>query len=151
MIVVRCSRFVVRAYMARTNFENLKVYQLAEQLADAVWAVCSDWEHFDRDTIGKQIVRSADSIGANIAEGTGRYGIPDNKRFAYIARGSLNETQHWLRRAYKRNLLNQPSVYALKAIIDELAPRLNAYIKSISVSNARSGATNDERRTTNDI
>src|ERR1043166_9774343 len=88
--------------MSRTSFENLRVYQLSEDLADLIWKIVSEWDHFNRDTIGKQVVRSADSVGANIAEGTGRYGIQDNKRFGYFARGSLNETKHWLRRAFKR-------------------------------------------------
>ncbi|MBX7062660.1 MAG: four helix bundle protein [Pyrinomonadaceae bacterium] len=66
--------------MSRTNFENLRVYKLSEDLSDRIWEITSRWSHFDRDTVGKQIVRSADSIGANIAEGTGRYGTQDNKR-----------------------------------------------------------------------
>jgi four helix bundle protein len=117
--------------MARTNFENLRVYGLSEEMADLIWEIASRWDHFNRDTIGKQIVRSADSVGANIAEGTGRYGPQDNKRFGYIARGSLNETKHWLRRAYKRDLLKDEEVEKLKPILDELGPKLNAYIKSI--------------------
>jgi four helix bundle protein len=84
--------------VAKSNFENLKIYQLAESLADHVWGIVIDWEIFERDTVGKQLVRAADSIGANIAEGVGRWGLQDQKRFIYIARGSLNETKHWLRR-----------------------------------------------------
>jgi four helix bundle protein len=84
-----------------------------------------------RDTVGKQLIRAADSIGANIAEGTGRGTFVDNRRFVRIARGSLNETQHWLRRAYKRQLLNERDVGALTSIVDELAPKLNAYLNSI--------------------
>ena len=57
--------------MTRTNFENLRVYVLSEELADLIWTITSTWDGFSRDTIGKQVVRSADSIGANIAEGTG--------------------------------------------------------------------------------
>lgn len=117
--------------MAKTNFESLRVYQLSERLADEVWAVVLDWNVFTRDTIGKQLVRSADSVGANIGEGTGRGTFVDNRRFVRMARGSLNETQHWLRRAYKRDLLKQRETTSLKVIIDELAPKLNAYLKSI--------------------
>ena len=117
--------------MSRTNFERLRVYQLSEHLADMIWEIATGWDRFDRDTVGKQIVRSADSVGANIAEGTGRYGTQDNKRFGYFARGSLNETKHWLRRAYKRNLLSDEQIISLKPIIDELSPKLNAYINSI--------------------
>lgn len=107
------------------------MYQLAERLCDMIWTVAAGWDHFAKDTIGKQIVRSADSIGANISEGTGRGSFQDNRRFVKIARGSLNETQHWLRRAYKRNLLTKEQVSELSPLVDELAPKLNAYLKSI--------------------
>jgi four helix bundle protein len=117
--------------MARTNFENLRVYQLAEQLADEIWRIVSEWEYFAKTTVGSQIVRAADGIGANIAEGTGRGSYQDNRRFVRIARGSLNETQHWLRRAYKHHLLSQENIDLLKTIIDELAPKLNSYLNSI--------------------
>jgi len=76
-------------------------------------------------------VRSADSIGANIAEGCGRGSHADKKRFVRTARGSLNETRHWLRRAFKRKLLTKEQVGKLQPLVRELAPRLNAYLKSI--------------------
>ena len=117
--------------MARTNFEKLRVYQLSEKLADHIWQVVLGWNNFARDTVGKQVVRSADSIGANLSEGAGRGRYLDNKRFVRMARGSLNETQHWLRRAYKRNLLTKVQVDKLQPIISELGPCLNAYLKSI--------------------
>jgi four helix bundle protein len=117
--------------MGRTNFENLRVYKLSEELADEVWKIVLRWNAFAKDTVGKQIVRSADSIGANIAEGTGRHNFQDNQRFVKIARGSLNETQHFLRRAFKRDLLTPADVKKLKPLVDNLAPQLNSYLKSI--------------------
>lgn len=117
--------------MAKTNFENLRVYQMSEELADEIWNIVAGWNNFARDTVGKQIVRSADSVGANIAEGEGRGSFPDNRRFCRIARGSLQETQHWLRRAYKRNLLTQEQIERLKPLIEKLSPSLNAYLNSI--------------------
>ena len=54
--------------MAKAMFEKLEVYQLSERIADHVWQVVVKWQNFPRDTVGKQLVRSADSIGANIAE-----------------------------------------------------------------------------------
>src|SRR5947208_798769 len=117
--------------MAKTNFEKLRVYQLSERLADEIWSIVLQWNLFARDTVGKQLVKAVDSIGANIAEGTGRSTFVDNRRFVRIARGSLNETQHWLRRAYKRKLLSSKEVGNLKPVVDELAPKLNAYLKSI--------------------
>ena len=106
--------------MAKTNFENLKIYQLSEQLCDDVWKVVCDWNRLAQDTVGKQLIRSADSIGANIAEGSGRGSAQDHRRFLKIARGSLYETQHWLRRAYKRQLFNEEQVKKLKPVVDEL-------------------------------
>ena len=121
----------MRYIVSKTNFENLRVYQLSEILADEVWTIVTNWKYFEKNTVGKQLVKSADSIGANISEGTGRGSFQDNRRFVKIARGSLYETQHWLRRAYKRDLLKKEEVNRIKPIINELAPKLNAYLKSI--------------------
>ncbi|HZM86837.1 MAG TPA: four helix bundle protein [Blastocatellia bacterium] len=117
--------------MASVSFERLRVYQVAEVLADEIWKVVADWDIFGRDTVGRQLVKAADSIGANIAEGTGRGTYQDNRRFVRIARGSLYETRHWLRRAYKRRLLDDEQINVLKLTIEDLAPKLNAYLRSI--------------------
>jgi four helix bundle protein len=117
--------------MGKTNFEKLEVYQLSEALADLIWDAVSGWDSLARDTVGKQIVRSTDSVGANIAEGTGRGTFQDNRRFVYNSRGSLNETMHFLRRAYRRKLLSSKQVNEIKQVVDKLAPKLNAYLRSI--------------------
>lgn len=126
--------------MATQSFENLVVYRLSEQLADVVWDICAGYQPFARDTVGKQLVRAVDSIGANIAEGFGRGTYADNKRFIRIARGSLYETQHFLRRSYRRKLLTAADTDRIKKLIEELRPRLNAYLKSIGTRRRR----NDE-------
>jgi four helix bundle protein len=118
--------------MAFVAFEDLDVYRLAESLADNSWFITLDWPAFAKDTLGRQLVRAADSIGANIAEGSGQGSSRDNQRFIRIARGSLNETRHWLRRAYRRKLLGQGEIVTLGKIVDELGPRLNAYLRSMS-------------------
>src|SRR5918999_1451948 len=111
--------------MERTNFEKLQVYQLSEKIADSIWNIVITWNSFARDTVGKQIVRAADSIGANIAEGSGRGSLVDNRRFVRMARGSLYETLHWLRRSYTRKLLSQSEVKKLRLLVQELSPKLN--------------------------
>jgi four helix bundle protein len=117
--------------MVRTNFENLRVYQLSEEIADLTWEIVVKCKRLAQDTVGKQLIRSADSIGANIAEGTGRGSYADNRRFARIARGSLFEVKHWLRRAYRRDLLTENQVSKLQGLVNELTPKLSAYINSI--------------------
>lgn len=139
----------------RTNFENLEVYKLAERLADEIWSVVRCWDHFSKDTIGRQVVRAADSIGANVAEGVGRGSYLDNRRFVRTARGSLTETKHWLRRAHSRHLLSLESVNTIKPLVDALAPKLNAYLRSIGpvpgqgrIDSSLQRTTEHEQRTT---
>ena len=117
--------------MERTGFENLRVYQLSEEVSDLIWDIVIGWDRFARDTVGKQIVNSADSVGANIAEGTGRGSFADNRRFTRIARGSLFEVKHWLRRSFRRNLLKEEEIIKLQELVNELTPKLSAYIHSI--------------------
>jgi four helix bundle protein len=126
--------------MERTNFEKLQVYQLAEKLADEIWSIVLGWDFFAKDTLGKQIVRAVDGVGANIAEGTGRGTLQDNRRFIRMARGSLYETKHWLRRAYRRTLLTKKQVDVIKPVINELLPKLNAYYRSVDVAATRARA-----------
>jgi four helix bundle protein len=122
--------------MAGQSFEKLRVYRLAEDLADVIWKHALQWQPVARDTVGKQIIRASDSIGANIAEGYGRGTYQENRRFIRIARGSLYETRHWLRRAFRRKLLSDSSVTELKHLVDKLGPQLNAYLKSIGRAGA---------------
>jgi len=117
--------------LERTNFENLQIYKLSEKLSDQLWQIVVRWDALARDTVGKQLVRAVDSIGANIAEGSGRGTDPEIRRFLRIARGFLYETQHWLRRAYRRRLLNEKEVNDLRPLVRELTPKLNAYLGSI--------------------
>jgi four helix bundle protein len=128
--------------MERTNFENLRIYQLSEELSDNIWEIVVKWNRLAQDTVGKQLINAADSIGANIAEGTGRGSYADNRRFARIARGSLFEVKHWLRRAFRRELLSKNEVSKLQNLINELTPKLSAYIRSIGNRKEKSDKEN---------
>jgi len=111
--------------------EKLEVYQLSETLADLIWDICVTWDWFSKETIGKQLVKAVDSVGANIAEGYGRYAFRENIQFCYYARGSFEETRNWLRRANKRKLLMSDDMIEIGNIMDKLGLKLNGYINSI--------------------
>jgi four helix bundle protein len=128
--------------MMSASFESLRVYQAAEALADLVWDVVSEWKPLAQDTVGRQLIRAADSIGANIAEGYGRQSYADNRRFVVIARGSLCEVRHFLRRAHKRKLLKESEIAALQTLVANLPRTLNAYLRSIGP--ATPPMTNDQ-------
>ena len=42
--------------MVKTGFENLRVYQLALELAEAIWQVVAQWDFMAKDTVGKQVL-----------------------------------------------------------------------------------------------
>lgn len=131
--------------MGKTRgFEDLEVYRLSEDVADGIWDVVVAWPAFARDTVGKQVVRAADSIGVNIAEGAGRGTYQDNRRFVCYARGSMNETRHFLRRAFRRKLLTQEQIDRFAPLLGELGPRLNRYLQSIGGTSPRRRPASDE-------
>jgi four helix bundle protein len=122
------------------RLEDLEVYTLSEQFADEIWFIVIEWEYFAKDTLGKQLARSADSIGANIAEGFGRYHYKENKNFCYFSRGSLIETKGWLKKTKTRNLITPDRFQDLFQKLETIHIKLNAYIKFIGkLSNNQNG------------
>ncbi|MBI4548870.1 MAG: four helix bundle protein [Ignavibacteriae bacterium] len=113
------------------KIEELDVYRLSEGLADKVWDICVDWDAFAKHTVGRQFVNAADSIGANLSEGHGRYSLKENIQFCYYARGSLDETRNWIRRSFNRKLLKEKQPDELSQLLDERGPKLNAYINAL--------------------
>jgi four helix bundle protein len=108
-------------------FEELEVFRLAARLADELRAAVHRWNSLDLWSSGIQMVRAADSIGANIAEAYGRGTRPDQARFLFIARGSAFELQYWTARATARQL---PCPPAARATADEIGRMLNGLIRS---------------------
>lgn len=113
------------------NLDELKIYKLSMKLGDEVWEITSRWNFYTKETIGKQLVRAADSIAANISEGYGRFHYKENKHFNFIARGSLFETKTWLEKAASRGLIEASMFEILKKEMNDLGRMLNSYIKKI--------------------
>jgi four helix bundle protein len=113
------------------KLEELHVYNLSMELGEKIWELIINWDKFSKDTLGKQIVRSVDSIAANISEGFGRFHFNESNHFNYYARGSLYETKTWLIKAHNRNLIEKDSFENLLNTINVLGIKLNNYINSI--------------------
>jgi four helix bundle protein len=105
----------------RSEFRDLVAYKRACELADELRELIGAWPPDDRWSLGRQLMRAGDSIGANIAEATGRYHPKDQTRFLYVARGSLLETEHWITTAERRGLLEQGTSDRLTEIARALA------------------------------
>jgi four helix bundle protein len=109
---------------------DLEVYQLSELLSDKIWNDFDVWPEKVQKTIGYQIIRASDSIAANISEGYGRFTPGDRKLFYRYARGSFEETKTWLRKLIRRNFFTDDRVKEYELIINELGPKLNAFINA---------------------
>jgi four helix bundle protein len=103
------------------------VYRKAAVLSDEVRAAVGGWSSVDCWTVGVQLIRATDSVGANIAEATGRATLKDQLRLMVVARGSLYEAQIWLNRAVARDL-RLPKDAAVRA--DEIGRMLSGLIRS---------------------
>ena len=113
------------------KLEELQVYQLAMELGEKIWNIVLNWNYFEKDTIGKQLVRAADSVAANLSEGFGRFFYKENKQFCYYSRGSLFETKSWLTKANNRKLIPEDLFGNFIIDIDLIGKKLNSYINSI--------------------
>ena len=118
------------------NIDDLKVYNLSMKVGEKVWGIVNEWQYFEKDTIGKQLVRAVDSIAANLSEGFGRYHFKEKKNFSYYSRGSLYETKTWITKAKNRNLINDDDFSAFKKDINYIGKMLNSYINSINDNQA---------------
>jgi four helix bundle protein len=107
-----------------SSFRDLVAYRLAGELSDEIARTVAGWDSFEKWSIGIQLARSADSIGANIAEALGRWHTKDRRHLLMVARGSLYETEHWLIRAETRGLW--PG--GVPATVDEIGRTLNGLI-----------------------
>jgi four helix bundle protein len=110
---------------------DLSRFNLIEQtceFSNSIWEEVILWRIFERDTIGKQLVRSADSISANLSEAHGRYSYADRKRFAYFARGSLCETITWLNLSIARGIMEKEKGETLQSNLQLISRQINTYI-----------------------
>jgi len=113
------------------KLEDFKVYNLAMDLGELVYSEVKKWDYFDKDTVGKQLVRCCDSIAANLSEGLGRYHYKERKNFSYYSRGSLFETKTWLTKAKNRKLISEDVFCDLINKLETTGIKINNYIKTI--------------------
>jgi len=117
-----------------TDFHELEVYRLAEDLANWVYDVTDKFPSEEKYGLVSQLRRAAISIGGNLAEGFGRYFFKENKLHCYYARGSLLEVRSYLLFSRRRGLITQEQHDQFENDYIKLKVKLNNYILSIGRS-----------------
>lgn len=101
------------------TLDKIDGYVKAYKLSNYIWNIVSKWEKFEKWTVGQQLVRSSDSISANIAEGFGRYHKKDKIKFYKYSFGSMEETKDWIRKCIHRELISEDEKnHILKELLD---------------------------------
>ncbi len=113
------------------KLEGLEVYQLAVKIGELAWEIYHPMDWQTKKIIGDQFITSSDSVGANIAEGYGRYHFLDRIKFYYNARASLVEcNNNWLELLYKREFIDKEKHDKFRLISEELLHKLNIFISA---------------------
>ena len=110
---------------------ELEIYRLSLDLSQEAWEIYKQIPKPMQFDIGRQFLRAIDSIGANIAEGYGRYHYRDSLNFYYNSRGSLWESKHWLILLYRRNFINKQQYDTFLKSMEVLGIQLNSFIKRL--------------------
>ena len=116
---------------------KLEIYKISLKLSDTIWKIYIDLPNDLKYNIGTQVIRSIDSIGANIAEGYGRFHYKDSIKFYYNARGSLRESKHWIYLLFKRDLVDKEKYNEMINGLELLGKKLNGFIKTIKDKNGQ--------------
>jgi len=122
------------------DLNRFKLIELADQVSDQIWDEVGKWEYFHQNTIGKQLVRSADSISANLSEAYGRYTYPERRLFSLYARGSMCETINWINKAIRRNLISQDAGNEILKSLTNISYKINGYVRSLKKSHTSSSS-----------
>ena len=113
------------------DFEDLETYQLALDLADWIYDITATFPAEEKYNIISQLKRAGTSIGANIAEGYGRFHYKENIQYCRMSRGSLSETKHFMLFSKRRGFIDQKPYEAFLTKYKQLQIKINNYIKSI--------------------
>jgi len=114
--------------MAFKSFEELDVWKLAREFRNEIFALCKHFPAEEKYRLTDQIVRSSRSIGANIAEGHGRFHYQENIQFCRHARGSLSETKEHLICAFDCKYLSEDQLKYYIEKYDLILLKINGYI-----------------------
>lgn len=111
-----------------TGLENLKVYQMAEELEIVVHKLTNAFPKDEKFRSVDQIRRSSGSVANNIAEGYARHSYPEKIRYLYIAKGEAEETKRNILKSAKKDFLQNETAQEVANNYTELLKAISGYI-----------------------
>lgn len=114
------------------DFRKLVVWQKAHSLALEVIAVSATFARPPYFQLQSRTVRAAMSVPANLAEGAGRTGDREFRRFVRIALGSASELEYHLLLARDLGLIPVPAHGRLSDAVAEIKRMLSGLATALS-------------------
>jgi four helix bundle protein len=114
------------------SYRDLEVWQLAMEIVVEIYRVTRVFPAEEKFGLIAQHRRGAVSIPSNIAEGRGRLGAAEFRRFVSIARGSVAEVETQIGVAVALGFTDGNEIAAVSAKLDRLSKMLFSLYRSLS-------------------
>lgn len=112
----------------KSTFEDLNCWKAGRALYLFIRReVISTFPASEKYDLTSQVLRSARSVKANIAEGYGRFHYKDDAKFLSYARGSAHETLDHLLTAMDDGYINEDVLNKGRGLVDETIRLINGY------------------------
>ena len=117
--------------MAKFRFQDLKIWQLAIQIADELFDIADSLEDKRPYRFADQLRGAGMSMSNNIAEGSGSDSKREFKQFLNMARRSTFENANILILLQKRKLISENSLDNLLNKLDSLCRQITSFQNSL--------------------
>lgn len=113
------------------HFYDLEIWKEANFLCVEIYKMTEDFPKRENYGIIDQVRRASSSVGANIAEGFGRFHYKDKIKFYYNSRGSVCEVQNFLFLSQDLGYVNKENARDIFIKYEKLNKRINTFILSV--------------------
>jgi len=114
------------------KFYDLEVWRSGYEILMEIYKAVNEFPKFEQYALTSQLIRSANSVIANIAEAHGRFYYADKIRVLYISRAEIHETQSHLRVALGQKYIDNQVFKELDDKYEILNRKINAFISYLA-------------------
>ena len=111
-----------------SDYRQLNVFHKAHAMAKVVNEIACSIKSPSYKSLKAQMIRSANSVPANIVEGSGQESAKDFIRFLRYSVNSANETEYHCYSAHDYGLISEGRWKAIAGLIEEVRKMLNGLI-----------------------